>query len=294
MSNPPLSILLVEDSPDDSTLIDDILATARHLNSDLTRTDHLATGLQYISARRFDLILLDLSLPDCAGVEAYLQVRRHAPGLPVVVLTAADDATGPKAIQAGALDYLVKGQITGSLLIRAIRYAIERNRAQIELRNQSWIDELTGLYNRRAFADLAARHIKLMQRLEKGLLLLIADLENLPAINAQHGLAAGDQSLTALAQILQRTFRSSDVLARVSGEQFAVLVPGAEVENIGLITQRLQANVGHFNSRATPAHWLTVRADAVEFDSAMHITADNWLAEIESLLRKRRTDESHS
>ena len=88
-----------------------------------------------MSQRRFDVLLLDLSLPDSIGRETFLRARAAAPELPIVVLTgAADEAIGLEAVRQGIQDYLLKGQADGAQTARAIRYAIERQRAETELR----------------------------------------------------------------------------------------------------------------------------------------------------------------
>lgn len=105
--------------------------------------------------------MLDLSLPDSTGLDTFIRLYMQAPDVPIVVLTGLDDeATATQAVQAGAQDYLVKGHVSGDLLVRAMRYAIERHRLLMQLRVASLVDALTGLYNRRAFLNEAksARH----------------------------------------------------------------------------------------------------------------------------------------
>ena len=161
MNTRPLSVLLIEDDPNDARLLQEILVAARYAPISLTHAEQLAAGLDRLGVKRFDLILLDLALPDSTGLETFLRVRDRVPDLPVIVFVESDDALGVAAVQAGAQDYLVKGQVTGGLLIRAIRYAVERSRMQATLRSQSWTDDLTGLYNRREFFQLGQR-VKMM------------------------------------------------------------------------------------------------------------------------------------
>jgi len=133
-------ILLVEDNPGDARLIQLLLAEARDASrigeSDLVCVDTLEKGLQKLETEeRFDIILLDLSLPDAYGRETYLRMQRGAPDLPVVALTGNDDEKlAEELVAAGAQDYLVKGQVDGRLLARAMRYAIERKRSEEKLR----------------------------------------------------------------------------------------------------------------------------------------------------------------
>jgi DNA-binding response OmpR family regulator len=129
----PMRILLIEDNPGDARLIQELLAEANGRRFEVVWCNNLVRGLDRLSAADIAALMLDLSLPDSQGKETLAQVRAAAPGLPIVVLTALDDEElGQELVQAGAQDYLIKGQITAILLGRAIRYAIERKRAQTE------------------------------------------------------------------------------------------------------------------------------------------------------------------
>jgi signal transduction histidine kinase len=124
-----LRVLLVEDDPDDVLLVRATLGDVTSHKFDLTVAGHLREALALVSERPFDAALVDLSLPDSLGLETFQKVHDQAPELPTVVLTGIDDEQmALNAVQAGAQDYLFKGQMTGSLLVRAIRYAIERQR----------------------------------------------------------------------------------------------------------------------------------------------------------------------
>jgi PAS domain S-box-containing protein len=128
-----LHVLLVEDNPGDARLIREMLAEARSAHVRLEHADRVATALERLAAGGIDLVLLDLSLPDGRGLDTVLTVQTHVPGVPIVVLTGlADETVALRAVHAGAQDYLVKGQVDGHLLIRSMRYAIERQRAEGE------------------------------------------------------------------------------------------------------------------------------------------------------------------
>jgi DNA-binding NarL/FixJ family response regulator len=122
-----LRVLLIEDHPGDARLIRALLAEVPDLGWQLTHVDRLATALPLLAAGAVDVVLLDLSLPDAHGLATVERVQAIAPDTPIVVLTGLDDeATGLRAVQAGAQDYLVKNQVSGELLARAVRYARER------------------------------------------------------------------------------------------------------------------------------------------------------------------------
>ncbi|MFL5383484.1 MAG: ATP-binding protein [Longimicrobiaceae bacterium] len=129
----PLRILLVEDNPGDARLIRETLRDAGSLAFELKHVDRLAAALPLLAARAADVALLDLSLPDAHGLETVTRALAAAPDVPIVVLTGLDDETvAIQAVQAGAQDYLVKGQVEPGMLARALRYAMERKRLEAE------------------------------------------------------------------------------------------------------------------------------------------------------------------
>ncbi len=128
-----LKILLIEDNPGDARLIREMLVEARGASFTLETADHLAAGLARLGAGSFDVVLLDLSLPDGQGLQTFERVHAKVPSLPIVVLTGLDDETvAVGAVQAGAQDYLLKGHVDPHELVLAIRYAIERQRLEHE------------------------------------------------------------------------------------------------------------------------------------------------------------------
>jgi signal transduction histidine kinase len=135
MQTPPVRILLVEDSPSDASLLRESLAHTGPGEFDFTHVETWAEAGQRLQRQAFDLLLLDLSLPDIAGRETFLRARTEAPYLPIVVLTAeANEALGLEAVRHGIQDYLIKGQAYGRQTARAIRYAIERKQVEEALK----------------------------------------------------------------------------------------------------------------------------------------------------------------
>ncbi|MBP0593399.1 PAS domain-containing protein [Paraburkholderia sp. LEh10] len=126
---PEVRVLLVEDSPTDALLIKEALSDVLDFQHRLFHASLLSDALKSIRSTQFDIVLLDLGLPDAQGIETFRALQQHAAELPVLVLTGLEDmSVGLKAIQEGAQDYLSKRDINSSELGRAIRYAIERHR----------------------------------------------------------------------------------------------------------------------------------------------------------------------
>jgi PAS domain S-box-containing protein len=130
-----LRLLLVEDNPGDVRLIEAMLQETAAREFSLECVDRLAAGLERLGHKKSDVVLLDLSLPDSHGLDTFLTMHSYAPHVPVIVLTGAkDDELALQAVQEGAQDYLIKGEIDGKLLMRAVRYGLERHRIEEELR----------------------------------------------------------------------------------------------------------------------------------------------------------------
>lgn len=135
-----MRILLIEDNPGDIRLLQEYLLRDGAVGNgfDVQHAARLADGITCLAASSFDVILLDLSLPDSQGTTTLVRMHDAANGLPIVVLTSIDDdALGMQLIQMGAQDYLVKGDVTGPLLKRSLRYAVERQRMRRELRENT-------------------------------------------------------------------------------------------------------------------------------------------------------------
>ena len=130
-----IKLLLIEDNPGDARLIKEMLAESKIARFELKHASLIRAGLDDLSEKNFDVVLLDLSLPDSHGIETFNKVRAHAPLMPIIVLTSLDDELlAIEAAQRGAQDYLVKGHVDGNLLIRSILYAMERKHAEEALR----------------------------------------------------------------------------------------------------------------------------------------------------------------
>jgi len=131
LTDKPISILLIEDNPGDRRLIREMLAEAGNVTFDVQYADRLQAATEYLGQNGVEVILLDLGLPDSQGLETLRKVYAQVSEMPIVVLTGLnDEMVGVQAINEGAQDYLIKGQVDTQLLRRTIRYAIERKQAE--------------------------------------------------------------------------------------------------------------------------------------------------------------------
>lgn len=127
----PIKVLLVEDNPGDARLMAEALMEVDWPQFDLTHVEHLGEARRRLNRDQFDVVLLDLALPDSLRLETLTKIRDQARKVPVVVLSGMDDEVFALfAVQEGAQDYLVKGQVNGTSLARSILFAMERHSKQ--------------------------------------------------------------------------------------------------------------------------------------------------------------------
>ena len=221
-----MKTLLIEDDETDARMVQ--IALARHGGSarfQLTVTDTLAAGLGALEASEYDAVLVDLNLPDASGsqsVDAILNLRRTTP---IIVLSGNDDDEfAISMIAAGAQDFLVKGGDGLRLLPRALRYAVERKRAETRLKQLASVDTLTALANRRELQDQLHKAIARAQRQGDMMAMLLLDLDKFKAVNDTHGHDVGDAVLRAVGERLRGLVRASDTAARIGGDEFAVIL----------------------------------------------------------------------
>ncbi len=136
MKKQHLQILHFEDNPADAILVREILSEVTNIICTVHNVDRMEEGLQQLSGKNYDLILLDLKLPDSSGFATFATVKNAADHVPVIIMSGlADENLAVKAVQEGAQDYLIKGQFEANLLIRAILYAIERQKLIVKLQD---------------------------------------------------------------------------------------------------------------------------------------------------------------
>ncbi len=294
-----LKALLVEDERGNTRLIREALANAdAHWGRfELETVDRLAAGIQRLAKGDIAVILLDLSLPDNRGLDAVFNLREHAPEVPIIVLTTSpDQALGIKALSAGAQDYLVKGKIDGPLLARSLRYAIDRKRLEISLQEMTLVDDLSGLFNRRGFFKFADQQLKLIRRMRKRALLVLADIQGLKEINDTFGHAAGDVAIADAAALLRETFRESDVVGRLGGDEFVMLAIGVADDGPQSILRRLAKALGTYNEAPDRRFRLSFSLGVASVDPGDGSTLDHLIGEADRDLhgRKRRRAKVHT
>jgi PAS domain S-box-containing protein len=132
MAQQQLRILLIEHDPGFTRAVGEMLGKARDIRAEMSTAPNLHTGFSVLARHHFDLVMLDVAVPDGAGLANIALLKAEAPRLPIIAAGEADSETvAVEAVQAGAQDYLVKAQLTSGWLERSIRYAIERHRIDL-------------------------------------------------------------------------------------------------------------------------------------------------------------------
>ena len=273
-STPPsgVRVLLIDPDANQRALIESALRSRRPAGAErydfhVEQETSLATGLARLARGGVEAVFLELTQPDCRGTDTLDRVRENHPNVPVIVLTALEDEQlGLRAVAAGAQDYLIKSRIHPHVVLRVLLYARERHRQQSELYQLALVDALTGLYNRRGFLTFADQLVRLARRTNRALVLLFVDLDDLKTINDSLGHDHGDRVIQETAALLRGTFRATDVVARIGGDEFAVLAIDAPPDSVADLVGRLRERIASRNaggSEPSPALSISIGAAAL-------------------------------
>ncbi len=173
-------------------------------------------------------------------------------------------------------------------ILGIVRDITEHKQMAEKLKSLSLYDDLTGLYNRRGFLPMAEKFLSLANRQKKDVLLIYLDLNDLKIINDTHGHAEGDQALIDIAQILKETFRVTDILARMSGDEFAVIPLGATKNDITKVTERLQKNLDAHNAAKPRNYMLSVSCGISYYDTENPCSVDALISRADRMMYEQK------
>ncbi len=284
MTEGKIHVLLVEDNPGDARLVEEMLKEGGADDFALTHVESLRDALSIVSPGCGNqVILLDLGLPDETGLETLRRIAPFAEDASVIVITGhQNEQLGVEALKQGAQDYLIKGQIDGRHLRRILRYAVERQQSQLELRSLALRDDLTGLHNRKGFLLLAHQQMKISRRNHSSCLLLFLDIDRLKNINDTLGHAVGTSAIVEAAGVLRSLFRQCDIVARLGGDEFVVLAVGTPESGAAPLRARLKHQLEAVNSQPNRRYPLSMSIGIVPCGT--NTPVDDLLANADALM----------
>ncbi len=234
-------VLLIEDDANDALLFQNALATSNPNEFEVVVASEMASAEALLRQDTFDVISLDLGLPDAHGLEVLARLQAEAPHIACIVVSNSEDPQLAIAtVKAGAQDYLVKRRAEGATLAKSLRYAQERKRAEQHLAESAFHDQLTGLANRNLFRQRVAKALTNCRRKGDAFAVLMLDMDRFKSINDGYGHDAGDVFLQKMAERLRESTRETDTVARLGGDEFAVLATGINAPtDVGPIVERI-------------------------------------------------------
>jgi diguanylate cyclase (GGDEF)-like protein/PAS domain S-box-containing protein len=177
---------------------------------------------------------------------------------------------------------------TTEYLVTVVRDITERKKMEEHLRSAAFFDDLTGLYNRRGFFTFAEEFLKLAKRQQQGLFMLYTDLDNLKLINDTLGHEEGDQALIDSANVIKETYRESDIVARIGGDEFAVIPIGTTGDNIEKLTGRLLDNIDNYNLTKKRNYSLSMSFGTSYYDPAAPCSVNQLIAYADKMMYEQK------
>lgn len=234
------TILAVDDTVENLDVLEELLQEYRVIDATNGKD-----AIALVNQQKVDLILLDIMMPNMDGYEVcqIFQDDEKTKHIPIIFITAkSDEESIEKAYDLGAADYITKPFLPKELLAR-VKKELRIQELIEKLEKLASTDTLTKLYNRRFFYENAIKTIEYAKRQNHALSLIMLDIDHFKNVNDTYGHGAGDEVLQELAQIMRNLQRKSDIIVRLGGEEFAILLPDTSKEQAFEVAQKLRQTI---------------------------------------------------
>ena len=239
-----IRVLLVDDDESTAILVRSFLGKLKPARYVLEWRGTAAAGLAALLGERWDACLLDYHIGDDSGFDVLKAALQRNVTTPIIMFTSgAGTDVDLVTVRAGAADYLLKSELSASLLSRTIRYAIERTRLLNEMRSLARHDHLTGLLTRREMDRVLDEELLRSHRYGHPVALILLDLDHFKHVNDTHGHVAGDAALRWVASIVSQCVRDTDRAARYGGDELAILLPETDHVGATVLAERIRGRV---------------------------------------------------
>lgn len=305
-TQPGLKVLLVEDDQEFADILRIRLSKEQSPRLEITCVPTLQQALKALAETAWDLILLDLMLPDSPGIQTFTAVRSQNRHTPIVIMSGLDDNNlAIDAVRKGAEDYLVKGEINSRFLLRILRHAVDRHRIKeklasvtgrlretnLRLEKMALLDPLTELYNRRGLQQALKRETQILSREGGPLMVLLFDIDDFKKINDSLGHPVGDILLKETAKKIQDSVRASDHVARIGGDEFILLLPKTQLKEGLRLAERLRFAVSNTTITISEKESLGITASFGLASVPSHVASvDDLLAISDPFLRQSKNE----
>lgn len=288
---PDSRFIMIEDSKPTILCVDDVsdnlLLLGQELEDEGYHVQAATDGVQalaMIEKRRPDAVLLDWQMPKMSGIEVLVALRKNYDPLtlPVIMVTAQRTSEGiVKCFRCGANDYVEKPIEFSVLLarlgahLRLCRLTVEQQGLTRQLQELSRTDPLTKIDNRRAFDELGQASFSFARRHGSAMSVVIFDADHFKSINDSFGHRGGDMALRAIAEMLERSRRKEDGLARIGGEEFALICPNASAQEASVVAKRCCEEIRGLSILGlAPARYVTLSAGVAQLSDEHASFAD--------------------
>lgn len=323
------TILIADTNPTDRRLFTTLLANFDHR---VLEASNGAEALDLAQAELPDLIITEIFMPNMDGFTLVRRLRSEPllAGIPVIFQTANHTETETHRLAlASGVQHVIGKPSEPQEILRVVHEALKRptapsrlpqtgqlqrehlqfladklyekvdelEKANARLRSLSLTDELTSLNNRRGFLILAAGLLKFARRANHPLCLLYIDMDCLKNVNDTFGHTEGDLALTHFVRILTETFRESDVIGRMGGDEFVILTIDATEKDIASIQARLQSNVNEYNLQSVRGYTLSFSLGVLQVDLNSTFTIEALLSQADAIMyehKRNKKNKSHS